>query len=399
MAPFEMTRFKEKSRGKRRLHQFSSSSTMGIVGQIMGLPNMIFWYTAWLVASLARPLTLATIVCMLAAPKAAQAKLKLVVATFLFLFLSKDKKWKKSPDDPASFFEGKSDDEIQKKTIVFLRHGESTWNDIFNKGDRKPVPFVLGFLPNLFRSFATEWYFLVSGQASESWFYDAPLSEKGISQAEAVAKFLRDTDPKYATPKEAHLLKLITGDSEEACQLTSSNLRRAISTCSIALKDRLDKNVTTDKIMILEELQEASINPDALSIHPAYGPLVTAFTDSERVKEIYATQCDTSQNKGNKPLNSNGLLRMEAFCKLLFSKEAEKKTGIIANNVLCTGHSYWFRAFFQTYLPKTFAHACKTKKLVNGGVVGFTMLHTTTESGEDKYMIDPKSLVVLYGGF
>jgi broad specificity phosphatase PhoE len=342
---------------------------------------------------------LATVLCLLANPKAAQTKLKLFASTFQFLLLSKDKKWKKPKDDPASFFpDGEADPNVTKKTVIFLRHGESTWNDTFNKGDRKLSTFILGFFPGIVKSLATEWYFLVSGQCYESWFFDSPLSAKGISQAEAVAKFLRDTDPKFATPKEARLLRLIKGeetdDQKRTCQLISSNLRRAISTCSIALLDRLDKSMKDDKILILQELQEASTNPDALSITPAKSPLVPAFTDSDRVKEVYATQTDTTQNLGNKPLNSNGLVRMQAFCKLLFDGEH-----IPANSVLCTGHSYWFRAFFQTYLPKDFDHVCKKKKLINGGVVGFTMWHKKVDGDKDSYMIDPKSLVLLYGGF
>ncbi|KAG7350855.1 histidine phosphatase superfamily protein [Nitzschia inconspicua] len=382
------------------LYRVSSIAVkMGLVGQVMSLPNMLFWYGAWFTASVARPIALATVLCLLANPKAAQTKLKLFATTFQFLFLSKDKKWKKTAEDPASFFkDGEDDPKVTKKTVIFLRHGESTWNDTFNKGDRKLSAFIMGFFPGVFKSFATEWYFLVSGQCYESWFFDSPLSAKGISQAEAVAKFLRDTDPKFATPKEARLLKLIVGeetdDNNRKCQLISSNLRRAISTCSIALQDRLDKYAKDDKILILEELQEASINPDALSIAPAKAPLVTAFTDSDRVKEIYATQSDTSLNKGNKPLDSNGLKRMQSFCKLLFDGEH-----IPAQNVLCTGHSYWFRAFFQTYLPKDFEHVSKKKKLINGGVVGFTMWHKKADNGDDKYMIDPKSLVILYGGF
>lgn len=349
---------------------------------------------------MARPLLLATVLCLLANPKAAQTKLKLFANTFQFLFFSKDKKWIKPAEDPASFFpDGENDPKVTKKTVIFLRHGESTWNDTFNKGDRKMGAFITGFFPGIVKSFATEWYFLVSGQCYESWFFDSPLSAKGIAQAEAVAKFLRDTDPAFATPKEAHLLKLIKGeatdDNNRKCQLISSNLRRAISTCSIALKDRLDNDTkNNDKILILQELQEASINPDAQSIAPAKSPLVTAFTDSDRVKEIYATQSDTSLNNGNKSITSNGLLRMQSFCKLLFDGEH-----IPAHDVLCTGHSYWFRAFFQTYLPKDFEHVCKKKKLINGGVVGFTLWHKKMDDGEDRYMIDPNSLVVLYGGF
>ena len=372
----------------------------------------------------------ATLVCMLANPKAAQAKLKLIVNTFRYLALSKDKKWKKCEECPASFFPkagGKDDGElivVRKKTVIFLRHGESTWNDTFNKGDRKMLSFVIGFIPGIILSLATEWYFLVRGKSDESWFYDSPLSKKGISQAEGVAKFLRNTDPKYATPNEAKFLRLVKGeetdktDTDESgssrCVLVSSNLRRAISTCAIAMKDRLDRKIPGDKIVILQELQEASINPDAQSITPPFDKLVTSFMDSEGVKNIYANQTDTSLNKGNKELGSNGGIRMQAFCSLLFATgdEGNKKkdddddddnTGNLlgnADHVFCTGHSYWFRAFFQTYLPRDFQHVCKTKKLVNGGVVGFTVCHTKVKAtGEDKYMIDPTSLTVIYAGF
>jgi len=349
---------------------------------------MLVWYTVWLIASLTRPLLLATIVCMLTNPKAAQAKVKLIITTFQFLFLSKDKKWKK-PEDPENFF--KDDEGVEKKTIIFVRHGESTWNDTFNKGDRKLGKFLMGFVPGLIKSFATEWYFLVSGKSDESWFFDSPLSEKGQQQAEGLRKFLRDTNPEFSTPKEANLIRLLKGEGDEKCQLTSSNLRRAISTLAIALQDRLDRRIKDDKILVLQELQEASINPDALSIHPPKGPLVSSWMDSERVKDIYATQCDPSRNLGNKPLKGNGLQRLEKFCYMAFEE-------IDAGAIVATGHSYWFRAFFQTYLPYSFEHVSKKKKLINGGVAGFTLMRKKTDTGY-KYMIDSSSLVVLYGGF
>lgn len=364
---------------------------MGLVGNIVSLPYMLLWYVVWFVSSISRPLLLATIICMATNPKAAQAKMKLIVLTFQFLFLSKDKKWKMPAEDPASFFkEGEDEDKIESKTIIFLRHGESTWNDTFNKGDRKTGAFLLGFIPNLIKSFGTEWYFLVSGKSDESWFFDSPLSKKGISQAEGVKKFLKDANTEFSTPKEAHLIKLMKGEGDEKCQLVSSNLRRAISTLAIALQDRLDKNAD-DKILVLSQLQEASINPDALSIHPAKGPLVTSWIDSDRVKEIYHSQCDTTMNTGNKSIKSNCLLRMDNFCDSLFDE-------IDAPNVMATGHSYYFRAFFQAYLPRDFEHVSKKKKLVNGGVAGFTLMRKKTDSGY-KYMIDQKSLVTLYGGF
>ena len=365
---------------------------MGLIGNLIAFPYMLLWYVVWVTSMITRPLMLATVVCMLFNPKAAQEKVNLIITTFKFLAQSKDKKYKKPEEDPASFFkDGLEGDNIEKKTVIFLRHGESTWNDTFNKGDRKLGQFLLGFIPGLFKSFGLEWYFLVSGQSSESWFFDSPLSEKGISQAEGVRKFLKDTNPEFSTPKEARLIKLMKGEGGEKCQLVSSNLRRAISTLAIAVGDRLNKKVKDDKILILAELQEASINPDALSIHPPKAPLVTSWIDSERVKEIYKTQCDTTKNTGNKTITSNGLLRMEKFCHLIFEE-------VDAPNFLATGHSYWFRSFFQVYLPRSFDHVCKTKKLINGGVVGFTLYRKKTDQGY-KYMIDQSSLTVIYGGF
>jgi len=364
---------------------------MGLIGNIASFPYMVIWYVVWFMASIFRPAILATILCMATNPKAAQEKIRLFVLTFQFWALSKDKLFKKPAEDPASFFvEGEDEDKIEMKTIIFLRHGESTWNDTFNKGDRKLGAFLIGFIPGLIKSLGTEWYFLLSGKSGESWFYDSPLSKKGITQAEGVKKFLKDTNTEFSTPKEAKLIKLMKGESGEKMQIASSNLRRAISTAAIALQDYLDAH-RDQKIMILQELQEASLNPDAQSIHPAKAALLNSWIDSDRVKEIYSTQCDTSLNKGNKSIKSNGLIRMEAFCDMIFDN-------MDAPNVFATGHSYWFRAFFQVYLPREFEHISKKKKLVNGGVAGFTLMRKKTETGY-KYMIDKKSLVTLYGGF
>jgi len=389
---------------------------MGIFGSAMALPSTLLFYATWIVSSLLRPFMMGTILCLLTNIPAAHEKIRLFLQTFEFLVFSKDKKWKKATQDPASFFDapsaakdgaatsdgdakadGDADatndeaDAVEKKTVIFLRHGESTWNDTFNKGERSMPKFVMGFIPGVFKAAFLEWYFFVSGKSSESWFFDSPLSEKGKTQARNVRKYLRDTNPDYSTPKEARLLKMLTGDSDEKVQLTTSNLRRAMSTIAIGLQDRLDKRIKGDQIIVLTELQEVSFNPDALSISPARKPLISSWMDSPRVKEIYADQMDVSKNDGNKPISSNGLERMQSFAKLIFED-------IDAPNVVATGHSYWFRAFFQTYLPHTFDHVCKKNKLCNGGIAGFTILKKKTEQG-DQYMIDPSSIVVLYGGF
>jgi hypothetical protein len=53
----------------------------------------------------------------------------------------------------------------QRKTIYFVRHGESTWNHTFNQGKhRKVYLFILGFIPGLVKAILYEIYLLLSGK-------------------------------------------------------------------------------------------------------------------------------------------------------------------------------------------------------------------------------------------
>ena len=94
---------------------------------------------------------------------------------------------------------------------------------------------------------------------------------------------------------------------------------------------------------------------------------------------------------GNKPINTNGLKRMDEFCDFVF-------TSVDEDNVIIGGHSIYFRSFFRTYLPYTVDHVSKKRKVVNAGCVALTLLKASTPNG-DKFMIDPKSIKVIYGGF
>lgn len=134
-----------------------------------------------------------------------------------------------------------------------------------------------------------------------------------------------------------------------------------------------------------------SFNPDALCITPARGKCELSFTDPKFLKPLFESNIDTSMHTGNKPITTNGLLRLQDFCRVLF--EDIKK-----ENVVCAGHSLWFRSFFRTYLPKDFDHISKAKKIQNGGCVGFTLEKRTTDNGVF-YEVDPTSIVVLHIGF
>lgn len=96
---------------------------------------------------------------------------------------------------------------------------------------------------------------------------------------------------------------------------------------------------------------------------------------------------------GNKPVTTNGLKRMNLFCDFVFTPSVKEDYVIIG------GHSLWFRSFFQTFLPHEFNHISKKKKIVNGGIVAFELMKANTDNDSTTYMIDPKSVSVVYGGF
>ena len=75
------------------------------------------------------------------------SKLSLFGSCITFALTSRDRKWAKNEQcDPEAF----SAAAVQRRTVVFIRHGESTWNESFNKGkNRGALRFALGFLPGL----------------------------------------------------------------------------------------------------------------------------------------------------------------------------------------------------------------------------------------------------------
>mmetsp|Transcript_59783 Transcript_59783/g.134908 ORF Transcript_59783/g.134908 Transcript_59783/m.134908 type:complete len:176 (+) Transcript_59783:604-1131(+) len=95
-------------------------------------------------------------------------------------------------------------------------------------------------------------------------------------------------------------------------------------------------------------------------------------------------------NTGSKGFGSNGMKRMLQFCNWAFTDPAAQE----ADTIIVTGHSLWFRTFFQTFLCGSENHfACKKSKMKNAGVVTFNLIRISPEdAGEPKYMIEPNSL-------
>eukprot|EP00981_Chlorochromonas_danica_P009909 scaffold2913_cov181-Ochromonas_danica.AAC.3 len=141
--------------------------------------------------------------------------------------LSKDNKGvghKKNPDP---------DDLLTKtcttKTIIFIRHGESDWNHVFNK--------------------------------------DSPLNLEGIDQAVELRKFLEDsTSLKGASDEVVNHIRTLRGEGRSSI-VVSSTLRRAVATTTVALWPRVERR--HEKIHILSSLQEISRNVDTYSLSAA----------------------------------------------------------------------------------------------------------------------------------
>lgn len=402
---------------------------MSILSNLLSIPAFLFFQLTWLIHSLRRPLILVSALCILSNPLAAIRKLKLFYLTFMYLAFCKDKKWKLPNDvDPAAFFPiglGGSSSSLSStssngvkykdKTVILIRHGESTWNDTFNAGDRKKAIFILFFIPNLLYALAIEAYFFISGKDDESWFFDSALSAKGVGQGEGLRKFLKKEKMRLGSggnnAREEHAVKLLLALDEEndpSSHVVSSNLRRAISTAAIGLADRFSATTATsiqhkqnhgkDGILLLPCMQEISKNPDALTILPPKGVAHPTWCDDDIVglsePGKFTSLIDTRYHTGNKSLGSNGLIRLNQFCNDLFDSSKLPK-----QNVICAGHSLFFRSFFQVYLPRGTEHISKKKKLVNGGTVMVTLREATLGDGRKEYMIDPKSVVMVYGGF
>lgn len=93
-------------------------------------------------------------------------KIGLLGRAILYFLFCHDKSWKK-PRDPKQVVPPviAAKGPIERKTVYFVRHGESTWNDTFNKGShRSAVVFVIGFLPGLVKALLFETYIILSGK-------------------------------------------------------------------------------------------------------------------------------------------------------------------------------------------------------------------------------------------
>lgn len=312
-------------------------------------------------------------------------KVELFLGGIAFMVMSKDSKGvgpKKNPDPDRMI---KQNLKVERsKTFIFIRHGESDWNDVFNKG------INIGMLKRLFNAFRQEFQNFPS---LHSTFIDSPLNLEGIEQAAELRKFLLSEQSLNGQPEQVvKYIRTLRGEEGKSV-MVSSSLRRAIATTTVGLWPRLEKG---EKLHILSSLQEMSRNIDTYALSPAGSVADLPFSrianhcggDDVDFHSVY----DNAANFGNKTYEFYGIKRLRAFSEWAFSRNEEV--------IIAGGHSLWFKYFFQTYLPHHTNHDAKNKKITNSGVVAFKIDEFVDPTdGLTSYRIDPASIVTVYGGF
>uniref|UniRef100_A0A7S4I893 Uncharacterized protein n=1 Tax=Vannella robusta TaxID=1487602 RepID=A0A7S4I893_9EUKA len=313
-------------------------------------------------------------------------KAKLFLGSFFFIIKSQDVNFKNKTVDREILSEEVVEE--KEKTLVLLRHGESTWNVTFNRS-KNPIFFI----PRLVYAGSYELYLLLSG-TRDSWFYDSPLCHEGINQSQELAEYLKNL-PDSAEPDTQllHIVNKTEGKNVDPSIVVSSNLRRSLSTAVIALNDRLKR--TEESIQVHHSLQEISRNPDTLSITPAKLQPHPSWIErgySLDIPKVYEKQLHVSGNTGNKQASSTGKQRLNEFNEWVFNTIEEEY-------VIVSGHSLWFRHFFREFYPAAIDHPGKTKKIHNNGMVAVRVKYQKLKDGSIHCEILPDSVRSIYKGF
>jgi len=295
------------------------------------------------------------------------------------------------------------------KTLVFIRHGQSEWNHVFNNEG--------GFsILRMVKMILMEAVLLMS---SKSIFIDSPLTFRGIDEARylqfcitAKRKCKQLDDDEYSKLLSGGLegdINTLSDDQElineelnykakyfrilkgsEKSRIITSDLRRAITTTSIALYDRLKKEVQprirTEKMLLLPFLREASRNVDAFCITPMNSlpdhSLLAYNMESikEKFPEVaYIERLETLETKALQ----NDQDRMNNFIDFIFNSEFD--------NFIVGGHSHYFREFFKRYLPSQSEHEGKKSKMANAAAVGLEIVKYSN-TAKPVYQINEESI-------
>jgi hypothetical protein len=174
-------------------------------------------------------------------------KVALVCYGAVFLVFSREKVTKSQLGAAAKAHSAASASTVEREVrLIFIRHGESVWNYVFNRG------FGPSFLVRLVRVCLHELYLL---PWDDSAFIDSPLSQLGLDQCSQLKRFL--AKPCIEPRGAADHAVLVSGEGADSL-VVSSQLRRAAATVAIALGQRLKRS--HEKVVLHSSCQEISRN-------------------------------------------------------------------------------------------------------------------------------------------
>ncbi len=317
---------------------------------------------------------------------AIHTKMLMIVDGMITLVAGKDSQWIQPPD-------WSSVNTIQKessKRIIFIRHGESVWNEVFNRG------MNIGFIGRLIKSLIREVLFL---HTPYSVLFDTPLNHEGIQQAVDIGENIKNL-PVSTEGFVKDCVSILRGDSTESSIIVCSNLRRALQTLAIGLWERLDK--TNERILIHSACQEISRNIDCqASAEAGTIPHMEGPDSGDAAKKMAHPARDgkykpeaifnPALNAGHKSLSERGVERLQAFAEWSFTRPEQ--------TIIVGGHSLWFRNFFRYFLGRADNHVSKLQKMQNGACVGFTLNSGRAPNGQSVYWIEPGSITPIVAGF
>lgn len=151
----------------------------------------------------------------------ARRKFGLMAYGILVMFLTSDTRFKKTgtanPDDLDQLDER----DVKRKRIIFIRHGESLWNEAFNGPKRPDI-----FLTRSCTAFANEINIM---PLFDSVLFDSPLNQVGLGQAKMLARAIAQ-DHDHERGSRLHMtaddLAVLRGDpGAPTSVLATSNLR------------------------------------------------------------------------------------------------------------------------------------------------------------------------------
>ncbi|CAI5739165.1 unnamed protein product [Peronospora destructor] len=338
-------------------------------------------------------------------------KLHLFSMALLHFFFSSDKQWLQSsssssaavdtfPDATVLLISTRTDQQatvvIKRKRVIFVRHAESEWNAIFNRG------LNLRAFMSLLRALVCEWLVLLTG---DSLFLDSPLSRCGRFQAnnlqnhvyemslegrsysdKAVAASMSPVETLHNSPlqmiEESSLLSYLCFPLPDSIVVTS-NLRRTIDTARITSALRLE--MPGEKIHVLSCLQEIGRNFDTLAISKPHAVQPhEVLADAPHGEKCHDELFDVAESHGNKAVLGSGRDRLLTFAQWVFKQPKDV--------VIVYGHSLWLRAFFREFFPCNVFHEAKSTKMRNCGVVAFLLEEHSRGGGQTaQYRIQPDS--------